>query len=354
MATKKTSLQKVMAKKAKEKKDKTIFVIMPFTETPTRNKTQLTAFFENDIKQHIESGEFEFQYHVRRSDETFNITEQIIKDLYTADIVICDLSGQAANPNVMYELGIRLAFSNKPVILIREAHKDNKPIFDIGGFYAEPYDPFNYSALREHFTSKINRLESRLEIYSSPILKIVGQDQPLLVQMSANRAAQLLDTLADALHMNLRMLGGHIHMFLMSRKPPVNLGTKEVLDLLFQMQKQAAKLNQLDWSTFHYLPGAQPTLDHYLSTRYLFGLVEQDIEQLYTSVLLEYHGQFMGTDIFTMQWSPGKIYGYYLDTALIRSATNALIKILISKDVASVELAKKAARQFLTEKLKES
>ena len=161
------------------KPEKVIFVIMPFTETPTRNKEQLSSFFEDTIKNPIEVEEFINRYKVRRSDETFNITEQIIKDLFAADIVIADLSGKQPNPNVMYELGVRLALSNKPVILMRENHPDNRNVFDITGFYAHPYDPFKYGELQKHLIEKIHRFETREEVYESPILKVIGGNAAL-------------------------------------------------------------------------------------------------------------------------------------------------------------------------------
>lgn len=45
------------------------------------------------------------------------IQKQIIQNLYNDDIVICDISGK--NPNVMFELGMRLAF-DKPTIVIKD------------------------------------------------------------------------------------------------------------------------------------------------------------------------------------------------------------------------------------------
>ena len=156
------------------KPEKVIFVIMPFTETPTRNKEQLSSFFEDIIKRPIESEEFKNKYKVRRSDETFNITEQIIKDLFAADIVIADLSGRQPNPNVMYELGVRLALTDKPVILMRENHPENRNVFDITGFYAHPYDPYKYPELQKHLIEKIRRFETGEEVYESPILKVIG------------------------------------------------------------------------------------------------------------------------------------------------------------------------------------
>lgn len=54
------------------------------------------------------------------------IHQRIISNLYTNDIVVCDVS--ARNPNVMFELGMRLAF-DKPTIIVKD---DETPFsFDI-------------------------------------------------------------------------------------------------------------------------------------------------------------------------------------------------------------------------------
>lgn len=122
---------------------KTVFVVMPFVESPTRNEPQLTSFFENNVKAPIEkAANLDFSYSVRRSDVTLDITTQIIRDLLRADIVIADLSGKTPNPNVMYELGVRLAVSAKPVILVREKHSENRRVFDVNTFFTFEYDPF--------------------------------------------------------------------------------------------------------------------------------------------------------------------------------------------------------------------
>ena len=110
----------------KSKTQRAIFVIMPFATTPTRNQDQLSVFFEENIKRPIEKAALDCEYKVWRSGEQFNITDEIIRDLFRADIVIADLSGMDPNPNVMYELGVRLAISDKPVILIREKNSGNK------------------------------------------------------------------------------------------------------------------------------------------------------------------------------------------------------------------------------------
>lgn len=54
---------------------------------------------------------------VSYSDESGIIQKRIIQNLYNNPIVVCDVSGK--NPNVMFELGMRLAF-DKPTIVIKD------------------------------------------------------------------------------------------------------------------------------------------------------------------------------------------------------------------------------------------
>lgn len=165
----------------RKKEAKRVFVIMPFTESPTRGEEALTSFFLNNLKKTIEEAEkLANEYHVHRSADAFNITEQIISDLHAADIVIADLSGQPPNPNVMYELGVRLAISDEPVILIREEHEENKKVFDVGHFYIRPYNPLDYPELQEWLLDKVNRLETGEDPYESPVARIVEKERALL------------------------------------------------------------------------------------------------------------------------------------------------------------------------------
>ncbi|MEM7754466.1 MAG: hypothetical protein AAF297_02405, partial [Planctomycetota bacterium] len=76
---------------------KSIFVIMPFASAPDRDETALTSFFTAAIKDPIENAtNLRNKYHVSRSGTTFDITEDIIRKLRSADIVVADLSGEQA------------------------------------------------------------------------------------------------------------------------------------------------------------------------------------------------------------------------------------------------------------------
>ena len=58
---------------------------------------------------------------VSNADDSGIIQKRIIQNLYSNEIVICDVS--AKNPNVMFELGIRLAF-DKPTIIVKDDKTD--------------------------------------------------------------------------------------------------------------------------------------------------------------------------------------------------------------------------------------
>jgi len=54
---------------------------------------------------------------VSNADEVGIIHKRIIQNLYDNPVVVCDVSGK--NPNVMFELGMRLAF-DKPTVIIKD------------------------------------------------------------------------------------------------------------------------------------------------------------------------------------------------------------------------------------------
>ena len=68
------------------------------------------------IKDAINSTGFEPNL-VSDADDSGIIQKRIIHNLYSNEIVVCDVS--AKNPNVMFELGMRLAF-DKPTIIIKD------------------------------------------------------------------------------------------------------------------------------------------------------------------------------------------------------------------------------------------
>jgi hypothetical protein len=111
---------------AKGKFDRTAFVIMPFNEKGLNPRAP--KFFEEVLNSIItpaanEAG-FAVETALRHGSEVIQST--IINQLLQVDLVICDLTDH--NPNVLFELGIRIA-KELPVALIRA--EGTGPIFDV-------------------------------------------------------------------------------------------------------------------------------------------------------------------------------------------------------------------------------
>ena len=68
------------------------------------------------IKEALDETDFQVDL-VSDSNEVGIIQKRIVQNIYDNDIVVCDVS--AENPNVMFELGMRLAF-DKPAIIIKD------------------------------------------------------------------------------------------------------------------------------------------------------------------------------------------------------------------------------------------
>lgn len=287
MASKRT---KVTREKERNKLPvRTVFVIMPFKETPTRTFADLKEFFATNIKEAIEAADaLQHRYVVRRSDDTFNITERIILDLYAADVVICDLSGHTANPNVMYELGVRLSVTNKAVILIREAAANNQRIFDIQGFYAFEYSPTRYRELEEHLVGKLAKLESGEEVFESPVLKTLRHEPSIVRQVQRERASRMLGLAATALEQGVPAMEIVIDRFL-EQQYGIVVGARSTRALLNDSPEMFA---EVDWSKLSFQPNTPPALQAVASEPLVSGLLDAGDEQLFNNAIARYFAKY--------------------------------------------------------------
>lgn len=71
---------------------------------------------------------------VSDADDVGVIQKRIVQNIYNSDVVVCDVSGK--NPNVMFELGLRLAF-DKPTVIVKDDKTDYS--FDTGIIEHVPY-----------------------------------------------------------------------------------------------------------------------------------------------------------------------------------------------------------------------
>jgi hypothetical protein len=121
----------------KGKFDRTAFVIMPFTEKGASPRPD--GFFPELLKVLITpaANAAGFAVETARKQGSDVIQSTIINQLLQADLVIADLTDH--NPNVLFELGIRIA-KDLPVALIKS--EGTGPIFDVDNMMRVlPYSP---------------------------------------------------------------------------------------------------------------------------------------------------------------------------------------------------------------------
>jgi hypothetical protein len=144
----------------KGKFDRTAFVIMPFVERGERPRP--IGFFDEVLKSVITpaANEAGFAVETAKQHGSDVIQSTIINQLLTADLVIADLTDH--NPNVLFELGIRLA-KELPVALIKA--EGTGPVFDVDNMMrVESYSPHLWSTtikvdipkLQEHIKAAWN------------------------------------------------------------------------------------------------------------------------------------------------------------------------------------------------------
>jgi hypothetical protein len=112
------------------------FVAMPFTE---RTGHYPKGYFDEVLKHLITPAAVKANFTAKTAKKAGSevIQSTIVNELDSADLVIVDLTEH--NPNVLFELGMRIAF-NKPVCLIRA--RGTAPIFDIDHMLrVYDYDP---------------------------------------------------------------------------------------------------------------------------------------------------------------------------------------------------------------------
>lgn len=283
-----------------DKQKKYIFVIMPFTATPSRSQDDLTEFYQTHLKQSIEEAtDLKYQYVVRRSDNTFDITNKIIIDVFEADILLCDLSGENANPNVMYELGMRLSLSNKPVILFREKHPDNKRIFDIAGFHTFEYNPYQYSKLEQYIHEKLTKFETGEEVYESPILRALRRSPTIMYEIDKKRTSQLVLSLSYELAGMQDVLSAAVSYFLRKQSSSLELNVEDKDDMITLFRENRSELSELPWSSFVFQPGTMPVLNVFLVDFPLRDILPFKLEVAINTLIRKYFDLFLAN---TFSW----------------------------------------------------
>jgi hypothetical protein len=159
-----------------EKEKIKVGLVMPISDMPDLPEghwTDVQKILKGFLSK-ISNYDFECEM-VSYSKEVNLIHSNIVKNLYESDLVICDISG--LNPNVMLEMGIRLAF-DKPIIVIKDKETDYP--FDIRPLqYIEYNRDLKYTNMLNFEETLLNKIEATIKEYKensnySPFLKHFG------------------------------------------------------------------------------------------------------------------------------------------------------------------------------------
>ncbi|MCE5347113.1 MAG: hypothetical protein LLG13_12630 [Bacteroidales bacterium] len=193
-------------KKEDVNRKKTCGIIMPIAphpEYPSEHWKDVLDIMNEAIRR------TEFEPKLVSDDEAIGlIHDRIVTNVYNNEIVVCDVSSK--NPNVMFELGLRLAF-DKPIIIIKDERTEYS--FDTGGIEHISYpSTLNFPQIvkfQDEVTKKINATykKSQTESNYSPFLKSFGKTiKPASIkQTEIPEGKYILDQL-DALRQEIHIM----------------------------------------------------------------------------------------------------------------------------------------------------
>ncbi len=320
-----------------------IFVIMPFSAANDRNGADLEQFFQTNLKDRIERyPKFKRKYHVQRSDREFDLNARIISNLYEAEYVLCDLSGhRQPNHNVMLELGIRFGISNRPVILFREEHEDNKSIVDLP-YFIYPYQTEQYSELEDYIIGKIEDFESGREVFQSPVVRTLETEPSIIAQVRRHDALYTLFSARRQIEAYPQQIGGNVMTFLVQHgiEPSIER-TDQIITFL---QRKSEELENLPWSDFEFLPAIAPSLSTLLQkpvlddyAPWLISQIVGRITHLYYAVYLSSHSSDWMKSLFRIVWFVSDTFAlvalFRWSFELVRSFPNGAVQMLAVNDM---------------------
>ena len=148
-------------------------IIMPISECDGR-----TAAHWSDVLAIMENAATTAGFEARLVSDTFEtnlIHKEILRNIYNDGIVICDVSGR--NPNVFFELGIRIA-TQKPTIIVKD-DKTQYPFDTSVNRYIE-YPRDLRHPLMEKFKADLGAMIEKVK-HQAPELSFIGQLGPFQI-----------------------------------------------------------------------------------------------------------------------------------------------------------------------------
>ena len=148
---------------------------------------------------------------VSDADEVGVIQKRIVSNIYLSDVVVCDVSGR--NPNVMFELGMRLAF-DRPAVIIKD---DKTPYsFDTGVIEHLTYPrDLRYNTMqtfRQQLADKVlsTHLKTKSDPEHSTFLRNFGTFKVANLHTEEVKADEAIMSVLDALQNQVSRLNNKV------------------------------------------------------------------------------------------------------------------------------------------------
>lgn len=175
---------------------------------------------------------------VSDADEVGVIQKRIVQNIYSSDIIICDVS--AKNPNVMFELGMRLAF-DKPTIIVKD--DITSYTFDTGIIEHLEYP-------RDLRFSKIVEFKNRLaeKVIATYNASVNSHDHsPFLKNFGEFKVTNLKETEVSANQLIINMLSDMQEQIvsIKSQAYPKSIGTSYTIPILSENSIAVSKIRDL-------------------------------------------------------------------------------------------------------------
>ncbi len=179
------------------------FVIMPFAKTSKKHtKAYWTKHYKEFLKPLIETNHQLVA--VRSEPLRADILRQIIADLVTAPIVVADITD--ANPNVYWELGVRLSFKHGTVTIAEQSTDIPFDIGTKGTLFYHPDDYIEMEAFRKDFSGALEDCLKNPDIPDSPVLETISGRGTLYQIITRSESLRKLDALLSEITDNKDIL----------------------------------------------------------------------------------------------------------------------------------------------------
>ncbi len=216
-------------------KKPTCGIVMPISTIDNCSETHWKEV-KGIITDAVEAAGFEARL-VSEANDSGIIQKRIVQNLYNNDIVICDVS--CKNPNVMFELGMRLAFDKPTIIIMDNMTKysfDTAPIEHLG--YPRDLSYYQILDFKKALTEKINgTVNAAKQSDYTTFLKNFGEFQVATIENKKGSLDEVVLSRLDDMSLQISQLQSNQRIKIKERAETeseiseINKLTRKLIDL---------------------------------------------------------------------------------------------------------------------------